>query len=194
MTQNGRNKDESDQDLIGRFQSGDEHAFDELVIRHQAVVLQFCHRFLNSTEDARDASQDIFIKVYQSAHLFQPHARFSTWLYRICVNECLNRIRSRKRRKWQRLFSLEDDYANQVVDPTDNPLQSLEKMERMDQVRLALNALPEEQRTAVILHRYEGLSYQEIAQITSSSVAAVESRLHRAKKNLAVRLTEMVKK
>jgi RNA polymerase sigma-70 factor, ECF subfamily len=179
----------SDEQLVRQILAGDQEAFSLLVRRHQERVMRVCLRLLLSTADAQDACQEIFIKISERLHMYQPSAQFGTWLYRITVNHCLNVLRSRRRRKWLSPFSKEPATLLEIAATDDDPLQNTEKQERQHQVRLALAALPEEQRLAVVLHRYEGLSYEEIAQVLQVSVSAVESRLYRAKQNL-LRLLE----
>jgi RNA polymerase sigma-70 factor, ECF subfamily len=178
---------ETDQELIDRFQQGEERAFDELVRRHEQRIRSLCHHYLHDAADVQDAAQETFIRAYRALPEFRPEASFTTWLYRIAVNRCLNHLRSRRRRRWMQPFSGlfgKDEQAWEGVAEDNTPLQEVEKAERLGFVRAALDALPQEQRTAVILHRFQGLKYQEIAEVTGSSMAAVEARLHRAKLNL----------
>lgn len=181
-------KNMQDHEIIRQFQAGDFRAFDLLVQRHQVATVNLCYQFLHDTEDARDVTQEIFIKVYHHLGRFKPDAQFATWLYRITVNSCLNALRSRRRRRWLRPFSSRElrqdtDVAN-IADPGANPESMLEKSERRAAVEKALDKLPVDQRTAIILHRYQGLSYKEIAAIMNTSIAAVEARIHRARKKL----------
>jgi RNA polymerase sigma-70 factor, ECF subfamily len=187
--------EQPDEELIRRFQSGEDEAFNLILERHQEMVLRVCRHLLRSQADAKDAGQEIFIKIYQNLKSFQPQARFSTWLYRITLNHCFNVLRSRKRKRWLSPFagSKEQSKVREKADPAGNPLQNLEQNERIEHVRHALAALPSDQHVAIVLHRYEGLSYQEIAEVTRSSVSAVESRLHRAKKNLHRALSDYIK-
>jgi len=187
---------ESDEELIRRFQSGDEAAFDQLLLRYQAMVLRVAYKTLQQEDDAKDAAQEIFLKIYHSLAGFKPEARFSTWVYRITVNQCYNVLRSRRRRRWLAPLhkSAQETDVQQTVDPHSDPVEEVEKLERIRQVRQALARLPADQRLAMVLHRYEGLSYQEIAEATGSSVAAVESRLHRARKKMQQFLSAYVEK
>jgi RNA polymerase sigma-70 factor, ECF subfamily len=179
-----KNQQIPDEQLVRQFLAGEREAFSLLVRRHQERVMRVCLRLVLSPADAQDACQEVFIKIAERLHTYQPSAQFSTWLYRITVNHCLNVLRSRRRRRWLSPFSKEPTAVLEIAAPDDDPLQSTEKQERQQQVRRALAGLPEEQRLAVVLHRYEGLSYEEIAQVLQVSVSAVESRLHRAKQNL----------
>jgi RNA polymerase sigma-70 factor, ECF subfamily len=184
---------QSDQELIEKFQQGEERAFDELVRRHERHIRTLCHYYLADPQDVQDAAQETFIRAYRALPDYRPEAQFSTWLHRIAVNQSLNILRSRRRRSWMQPFSYllgkeERAAAGQLTANT--PLLELEQAERSRMVRAALDALPEVQRTAVILHRFQGLKYQEIAEVTGSSVAAVEARLHRAKLKLAALLID----
>lgn len=178
----------NDDVLIARFQAGDEKSFDALVHRYERKVRALCMHYLFDSQEVEDSAQEIFIKIYRGLNHFTPQAQFNTWLYRIAINHCLNVLRSKRRRQWLQPFSrfskdrLIHLFESKGAD--DDPLQEIERNERIQKVRAAIAALPEEQRTAVILHRYEGLSYQQIAEVMGCSVAAVEARLHRAKQKL----------
>lgn len=179
----------SDEQLVDRFQQGENRAFDDLVHRYEQKIRSLCFYYLSDAHEVDDAAQETFIKAYHGLKHFRPQARFSTWLIRIAINHCLNQIRSRRRRRWLRPFSQlflgEDEKVIQSEVANRNPLQELEHQEKLQQVQRALLMLPESQRIAVILHRSEGLSYQEIAEVTGSSISAVEAKLHRAKLKLA---------
>jgi len=178
----------TDQELIDLFQHGQQEAFDELVRRYERPIRTLCRYYLSHPQDVQDASQDAFVRVYQALGTFEPRAQFSTWLYRIAINQCLNAIRAQRRRRWMQPFSQLRDSEEEpefAAVGTKDPLQEVEQKERIQHVREALARLPEEQRAVVILHRYQGLSYQEIAETLGISLAAVESRLHRAKLKLA---------
>ncbi len=183
----------NDEQLVQQFQNGDTSSFDELVLRYQDKVLNTCFRFIGREDDARDATQDIFIKVFGALETFKPKAKFSTWLYRIAVNHSLNVVRSQKRRTWLQSFSAigEEKKIGIVADGKD-PHKKMERQERADLVQRALNKLNQEQRVTLVLHRFEGLSYKEIAQVMNTSVSAVESRLFRARQNLAKLLKDVV--
>jgi len=171
--------------------------FDDLVRCHQTMVINLCARFLNNRQDAIDAAQDIFIKVYYALDEFKPEAQFSTWLYRISVNHCLNFLRSRKRKALFSLFTgQQGSYRNDLLlleDQANNPEKELLDKEKFTAVNRAIAALPDNYRTVIILHRFKGLAYQQIADVLGVSVATVESRLHRAKKKLAGSLAKYLK-
>ncbi len=165
--------------------------FDQLVAEHQDDVFRLCYRFLSDREDARDAAQEVFVKAYESMHQFDGGARISTWLYRIAVNHCLNVIRSRKRRWWLMPFTaVKNEQLELLTDLQNTPEHEWRRVEQARAVQTALKNLNEQQHSVVILHRFEGLSYREIAEVLNISIASVESRLHRAKKRLALVLAD----
>ncbi len=187
----------SDTDLMLLIKSGDDQAFRELVERHKLSVLNLCLRFVGNKQDAEDLAQEAFIRVFQAAPNYEVKAAFTTWLYRITVNLCLNHQRHKK---ILRFFSLDQTKAHQhasqfrIPDLPDKrrPDIEFEKKEIQSIVQQAIQSLPENQRSVLILHRYQDLSYKEIAEVLDTSVSAVESRLHRAKENLKKRLRSLI--
>lgn len=177
-----------DDEIVENFKSGDRTVFDELIERYQTPVYRTCFRFLSHKEDAEDATQEVFLKAYRALDRFQPDAKFSTWLYQIAVNHCLNVQRSRKRKAFISSLNPFNEYQVEskaaLLEDANRPDKIHEKEERANFVRHAIDTLPENQKIAIILSRYEGLSYKEISEVTGSSVASVESRLYRAKTNL----------
>jgi RNA polymerase sigma-70 factor (ECF subfamily) len=151
---------------------GDREAFGDLVRTHQARVLRTAYRFLGSWDTAEDIAQEVFLRVHRAAPGYRPHAAFTTWLYRLVVNLCWDHRRRAVREKRLRL-SLHLEEVR--VDP-----REAEQEERAAQIREAVMALPDRQRLAVVLHRFDGLSHREIAEATGWSVSAVESCLVRA--------------
>ena len=183
-----------DEQLVKQFQTGDHRSFDELMRRYQEKVLNTCYRFIGQEDEARDATQDIFVKVYWALDSFKPKAKFSTWLYRIAVNHSLNVVRSKKRRAWMKRLNLmggEKYEIGLIPDHANNPENVIEQQEQSKLVQSMLNALKEEQRIALVLHRFEGLSYKEIAKVMNISVSAVESRIFRARQKLAILLNKL---
>ena len=174
-----------------RICAGDRYAFEVLVQRHQGSVLNFIYRFIGDRIEAEDLSQEVFLRVWQSAATYQPTAKFTTWLYRITANLCINKHKSDRIKK---LFMFpfarieEKDSVNaptiEHAEKASSPEEILLVAERKRRILNALQQLPVNQRTALILKTYDNLSYQEIAGIMDRSVAAVDSLLIRAKKNL----------
>jgi RNA polymerase sigma-70 factor (ECF subfamily) len=182
----------NDSELIQKMKTGDEYAFRELVEKHSRLIFNLCFRYLGNAEDAEEVAQDVFIKFQETIASFEPRAKLSTFLYRIAVNRSLNKIRDRKLKRW---ISLESEYwvhSSVHHSLTMNPEDELEKKEKQDAVRRAIDSLPESQKTAVLLHRFQGLSYEEIAEVMRCSVSAVESRLFRAKQSLQKKLRSII--
>lgn len=173
---------DADQDLVARCRGGDREAFAELVRKYQNRVLTLATRMLDNRSEAEDVAQDIFIKVFQSLHDFRGASRFSTWLYRVTVNHCLNYIRRRTRQQ-QTLVGAEPAEWMQES-PTSNPHKRLEEKERWVLVQAKLQVLSPEHRTIILLRDFEGLSYEEIADVLQLETGTVKSRLHRARMEL----------
>jgi len=173
-----------DWENLRRVARGEVEAFGPLVERHQARLLRVCARLLHDTEEARDAAQEVFLKAFRGASSFEPDGRVFTWLYRIAVNHCLNRLR---RRSLVRFFSLSRDEEEPAVDPPDpapDPERSLDAARRWRAAKERIERLPANQRAVLVLAKFEGLSYREIAAILSITESAVESRLVRAMRTL----------
>jgi RNA polymerase sigma-70 factor (ECF subfamily) len=177
-----------DIDLMLRFQRGDEAAFEQLVLKHQKGVLNVVYRYLGDRGAGEDAAQEVFLKVYRARASYQPQAKFTTWLYRITVNHCLNEVRSRRSKPEGP--SLVDDLVEEGAATT--PDAGMNRADLRRAVKEAVDSLPENQRVAVILARYEELSYEEIAEAMQVSLEAVKSLLFRAKENLKTRLAKYV--
>jgi RNA polymerase sigma-70 factor (ECF subfamily) len=178
----------SNEELMVRVAEGDEDAFETLVRRHQTSILNLIYRFIGDRTPAKDLAQEVFIRVWQAAKTYRPEAKFTTWLYRITANLCFNELKSARRKKWLQFHRFRDNLENTVeetlVDATPSPEDILLAKERSRQIADALQSLPENQRMALILKRYDDLSYQEIAKVIGCSVSAVESLIVRAKRNL----------
>jgi RNA polymerase sigma-70 factor (ECF subfamily) len=182
----------SSEDLMARIAKGDNGAFEILVNRHQTSVLNLIYRFIGDRAQAKDLAQEVFLRVWQAAAGYKPKAKFTTWLYRITANLCFNELKSSRRKKWLQFLRSDADHEVQIEedfpDNSPSPEDLLLVKERSRQITDALQRLPENQRMALILKRYDDLSYDEIAQILGCSVSAVESLLVRAKRNLQEKL------
>jgi RNA polymerase sigma-70 factor (ECF subfamily) len=168
----------SDQALVTACLAGDKEAFDEIVERHRRSVYQVCFRFANNPEDASDLAQEAFVRAWKGLRNFKGQAALSTWLYRIAVNVCLNRLSAKRP-------EVEPIDMDRFIDSTTAPPGSeLFRQERARAVRRAIAALPEKQRATLILRTYHELSHQEIAGILGSSVGAVKANFFHALANL----------
>jgi len=178
----------NDAQLIEALQQKDERAFSELVQQYQDMIVSTCYGFLGNREEAEDVAQEVFIQVFRKIENFRGDAKLSTWLYRIAVNRSLNKIRSRKA---QLLVALD-----QVFDQgdTSTPFDDLQNKERRAVLDDALDKLPENQKTAFILSKQEGLANKKIADIMEMSLSAVEALLNRGKKNLQKHLVQYYRK
>ena len=166
-----------------------DEAIRELFVRHHTRVYSICVRLLENNEEAEDITQDVFVKAYKALDSFRGEADPGTGLYRIAVNLSLNRQRRLKRLRWFSLDGLMERSAGpEWIDKAELPGAAVEQTQLEQIVQGAINQLPERQRIALVLSRYEGLSYREIAETMSSSVPSVESLLHRAKQNLSRKL------
>jgi RNA polymerase sigma-70 factor (ECF subfamily) len=173
---------DADQDIVARCRSDDREAFAELVRKYQSRVLTLATRMLDNRSEAEDVAQDIFVKVFQSLHDFRGASRFSTWLYRITVNYCLNHIRRRTRQQQTLVLTELEDWLQES--PMSNPQKTLEEKQRWALVQAKLQLLSPEHRTIILLRDFEGLSYEEIADVLQLESGTVKSRLHRARMEL----------
>jgi RNA polymerase sigma-70 factor (ECF subfamily) len=191
-----------DQALMRRFQEGDAAAFEVLVTKFQGLVLSLCRRYLGSRyEGIDDVGQQVFIRIYRARMSYEPRAKVKTWIYSIAVNACLNeirRIRSKKARQVNVFTAVFGDDASDedgpsLADPDAAlPPHRLEEGEIARAVRAAVDALPEQQRLALLLSRYHHLSYDDVAASMSTTVPAVKSLLTRARDNLRRALADLV--
>jgi RNA polymerase sigma-70 factor, ECF subfamily len=188
-----------DTSLVKAFQKGDIAAFDQLVLRHKDKVHGICNWFINDEQDANDVAQDVFIKVYKGVKRFRFESSFSTWLYRITVNTCKNKIRSleyRIRKRFRRIKHANGSAGNNpsldVAEESLSPLIQLEKKERTRLIRQAIDTLSQEKKSVIILRDIEGFSYEEIAEIAGITLGTVKSRLARARNDLRKKLGSML--
>ena len=159
--------------LVHAAQDGDLEAFEALVRRHQAAVYRIALRLLGSSADAQDATQDTFVRAWQGLPKFRFDSAVSTWLYRIVTRRCLDLIAAR--RPTEDLHELELETAEA------GPAKSVEQRERLMAVTHAIATLPGEQRAALVLREFEGLSHEQLADVLGISVPAVKGRIHRAR-------------
>ncbi len=188
----GRSEDDADDlrlmRLVGR---GDTNAFEELIEKHQALVAGTVARMLGSNSDVEDIAQQVFIRVWKSARRYVPRAKFTTWLLKITRNLVFNELRRTKRRAH---VPLQPEAGAEDLPLKDDinlaPDASLLEVELRQTIEEAILQLPETQRMALVLRRYEQLSYEEIADVLDLSVSAVKSVLFRARTELRTRLSK----
>jgi RNA polymerase sigma-70 factor (ECF subfamily) len=178
--------DDPDARLMTLVSGGDLAAFRVLVDRYQHRLVNVLYHIVVDQAEAEDLAQDVFLKIYKAAGRYRPDAKFSTWLYRIATNTALNALKAKRRRPTVSLDEMEEQGrpTPALAGAPEPPDRVLERRRSVRAVQRALRQLPERQRMAVILHRFEGLSYQEIAEALSVSVDAVDAMLRRAKASL----------
>lgn len=191
----------SDSELVEQINSKNSRkAFDELISRYQLRVMRICQGFVLHSADAEDLTQEVFIEVFRSINRFRGDSQLSTWLYRIAVNKSLNFLKKKKRENVMQsiegfFFKGEKEQSLQLSDNGQFAAdKGIEAYESKRILKGAINSLPENQRTAFILSKYQELSYKEIAEVMGLSISSVESLLFRAKGGLQKRLLSSIKK
>ena len=179
--------------LMLRVKRGDDAAFAELVEKYKQPVMNLVYRILRDATEAEDLAQNVFVQVHKSAHRYEVTARFSTWLFTIARNLCLNEIRRRSRHPADSLEGTQqetdDQPARQFEDQkTTLPQDALLQRELEQKIEQAVAELPETQRTAILLCRRDDLSYEEIAKIIGCSLSATKSLIHRGRETLKQKL------
>lgn len=184
---------DSDAALMLRVKQGDCDAFAELVDKYKQPVMNLVYRMLRDATEAEDLAQNVFIQVYKAADRYQVHSKFSTWLFTIARNFCLNEIRRRSRHPAESLDATcsdqEDQPLHQFEDKkTFSPPESLLHGELEDKIQAAVAELPDNQRMAILLCRQNELSYEDIAGVIGCSLSATKSLIHRGRETLKQRL------
>jgi RNA polymerase sigma-70 factor, ECF subfamily len=189
---------ERDAELMLRVRDGDSTSFALLLERHRAPVIHFVYRMVQNQAVAEELAQEVFLRVYRSRASYEPTAKFSTWLFRIATHLALNWIRDGRHEKAQESIdgnSSETDPApRQLADAAPTVEQTLVKQSRMAEIRAAIQTLPEKQRAAVLMHKYQDLEYSQIATVLNTSESAVKSLLFRAYETLRSRLAHMAQR
>jgi len=182
-----------DTELMVRVKEGDGASFGVLLEKHRSPVVHFLYRMVQNHAVAEELAQEVFLRVYRSRGTYEPTAKFTTWLFRIATHLALNALRDGKNERLQE--RLDDDSSDmpvrQVSDLRPSVEQSLVYQAKLDEVRRAIAALPEKQRAAVLMHKYEEMEYTQIARVLSCSESAVKSLLFRAYETLRARLAHM---
>ncbi len=181
----------TDEEWMLRLQAGDDHAFDHLLGKYRAPVVHFVYRLVREPALAEELAQEVFLRVFRARRNYRPRAKFTTWLFRIATNVALNALRDGRMRRWGETSIDAEDAGPQVAQlsaPGPTAEQRLLEAERARQIRAAVESLPEKQRLAVLLHKYQDLDYAEIAPILGCSESALKSLLFRAYEALRVKL------
>ena len=182
-----------DAELMLRVKEGDEASFGLLLEKHRSSVVHFLFRMVQNHAVAEELAQEVFLRVYRSRATYEPTAKFTTWLFRIATHLALNSLRDGKNDRAQERL---DDASNnlpvrQVSDARPTVEQSMLYQARLEEVRVAIAMLPEKQRAAVLMHKYQEMEYSQIAKVLGCSESAVKSLLFRAYESLRARLAHM---
>jgi RNA polymerase sigma-70 factor, ECF subfamily len=182
-----------DAELMLRVKEGDGASFGVLLDKHRSSVVHFLFRMVQNHAVAEELAQEVFLRVYRSRATYEPTAKFTTWLFRIATHLALNSLRDGKHDRSQE--RLDDDSgdvpARQVSDSRPTVEQSMVYQARLEEIRRAIAALPEKQRAAVLMHKYQEMEYSQIAKVLNCSESAIKSLLFRAYETLRARLAHM---
>src|SRR5215831_7494905 len=190
----------TDVQLMLDVKAGDEASFELLLQRYRAPLVNFLYRMVRNREQAEDLAQEVFLRVYRAREDYVPSAKFTTWLFRIATNLALNSLRDTRYRKLEVSIDAPvtidaeggDEKPFEVADKHPTIEQELAEEDRKKMIRHAIEKLPEKQRAAVLLHKYQELDYAEIAKILNCSESALKSLLFRAYETLRVELAPLV--
>lgn len=182
-----------DAELMLKVKEGDGASFGVLLEKHRSSVVHFLYRMVQNTAVAEELAQEVFLRVYRSRATYEPTAKFTTWLFRIATHLALNALRDNRNERLQ--DRLDEDSAEmpvrQVSDTRPTVEQTMVYEAKLEEVRRAIAALPEKQRAAVLMHKYEEMEYSQIAKVLNCSDSAVKSLLFRAYETLRARLAHM---
>ena len=195
MSSHTKYSEQLDEDLVLRVQQGDKSAFDLLVIKYQHKIIQLVNRYVKDPSEAQDVAQETFIKAYRALGNFRGDSAFYTWLYRIAINTAKNYLVSRSRRSSDYEVDVQDAEAIEnapQLQGMETPERLLLNQEIIDTIKTAIDKLPEEMRTAIILREFDGMSYEEIAEAMDCPVGTVRSRLFRAREAIDNKLNPLL--
>jgi RNA polymerase sigma-70 factor (ECF subfamily) len=184
---------EPDAQLMLRVKEGDAASFAVLLERHRAAAIHFLYRMVQNQAVAEELAQEAFLRVYRARATYEPTAKFTTWLFRIATHLALNSLRDRRSRKLHESLDevAEQAASRQIADRRPTIEQALLDRARLEEVRRAIGALPDKQRAAVLMHKYEEMEYSHIARVLNCSEGAVKSLLFRAYETLRARLAHL---
>ena len=181
----------TDEELISRFQNGDERAYVELVNRYKDRLLNFVFQFLGDIEQAEDVVQDTMLRLYEKKHYYKEIAKFSTWIYTIARNLANTELRKKKRRKTTYLSQLSKERQFEIPAIQDDVDQSLQNEFINDRIQSAINNLPEHLKVVIILRDIQELSYEDISNIVEVPLGTIKSRINRARIQLQAELLDL---
>lgn len=182
----------SEKELIAAAKAGDEHSFELLILQCRTKAYNIALRYLRNEEDAMDALQESFIKIFRYLKNFKEDSKFDTWVYRIVVNTCNDMLRKNSALAAERTVcgDEEEDYAVKIPDSAPGPQEALLRREQIEQILKGMEQLKPEQREVIILRDIQGLSYEEVGSVLQCSIGTVKSRINRARGRLREILLE----
>ncbi len=187
--------EDTDKELVKRVQKGDQVAFDMLFARYQVKILNLISRYVPDSEEVQDVAQEAFIKAYRALPRFRGDSAFYTWLYRIAINTAKNHLVARSRRPPSMDVDIQDaDYRDDadMLRDTEDPESALSRDQLQETIHKALADLPDDLRSALTLREFDGLSYEQIAQVLDCPVGTVRSRIFRAREFVDERMQPML--
>jgi len=188
---------QSDADIMLRVRAGDQSAFEYLVQKYRRPMVSFMYRMARNSAVAEDLAQEVFLRVYRSRETYEASAKFSTWLYRIATNLAVNHARDTRHERPEVQVSLDEPDEDtgttlELPDASLNAEQQMVRRERLLAIRRKIEALPEQQRLAVIMHKYQQMDYKQIAEVLKLSESATKSLLFRAYETLREQLKSFI--
>ena len=187
----------SDAEMMLRVKAGDDSAFDYLVQKYRRPIISFMYRMAHNGAAAEDLAQEVFLRVYRSRKNYEPSAKFSTWLYRIATNLGVNYARDTRHERPENVMPLDEPdvetgQAPDLPDKAPNVEEQILRRERLRAIRQKIEALPERQKLAVLMHKYQQMDYRQIAEVLKLSESATKSLLFRAYETLRVQLKDFI--
>jgi RNA polymerase sigma-70 factor (ECF subfamily) len=187
----------SDAEMMLRVKSGDDSAFDYLVQKYRRPMISFMYRMAHNSAAAEDLAQEVFLRVYRSRANDEPSAKFSTWLYRIATNLGVNHARDHRHERPENITNLDEPDAEtgqtlDLADKAPNIEEEILRRERLTAIRQKVESLPERQKMAVLMHKYQQMDYKQIAEVLKLSESATKSLLFRAYETLRTQLKEFI--
>ena len=187
----------SDAEVMLRVKAGDQPAFDYLVQKYRRPLVSFMYRMARNAAVAEDLAQEVFLRVYRSRESYEASAKFTTWLYRIATNLAVNHARDTRHERPEVMVSLDepDEATGMTMDLANGEMtaeQAMVRRERLMGIRRRIEALPERQRLAVVMHKYQQMDYRQIAEVLELSESATKSLLFRAYETLREQLKEFI--